>query len=197
MDRPYHHGDLHASLVALAYGHIVENGVESLSVRSLAKAAGVAHRAAYQHFPDKDGLIAATLTEAYRRLGARIADGAGRRSGPEAALMRVAAAYAAFAFDEPNMFLAMAGPRVNAAGTHKDLEEAIAACWRHVAGPISAGIETGLFTIADNRAAAAIFWCGLSGILTQAALGRLKLKAAERGRFIEMAAARLIAGLKA
>lgn len=197
MDRPYHHGDLRASLVALAYSHIVEHGVESLSVRSLAKSAGVAHRAAYQHFPDKDGLIAATLTEAYRRLGARIADGADKRSGPETALMRVAGAYAAFAFEEPQMFLAMAGPRVNAAGTHKELEEAIASCWRHVAGPIGAGIDAGLFTIADKRAAAAIFWCGLSGILTQAALGRLKLKSAERAPFMDAAAARLIAGLKA
>jgi AcrR family transcriptional regulator len=194
MDRPYHHGDLRAALIALAEAHIAEHGVESLSVRALAREAGVAHRAAYQHFPDKDGLIAAALTQAYGRLEARLARC--NAEAPDEALKNVAEAYAGFAFDEPNMFLAMAGPRVNVSGDHKALEAAIASSWRHVTAPIEKGAASGLFTLGDKRAAAALFWCGLSGVLTQAVLGRLKLKPSERVAFVGVVADRLVAGLK-
>ncbi len=195
--RAYHHGDLRATLIALATAHIAREGVESLSVRALAKDAGVAHRAAYQHFPDKDGLIAAAFAEAYGRLCAKTAKALAAGAAPEAALLAVARAYAAFADEERNMFLAMTGPRINEAGSHKQLEAAIAKAWRHVAGPIGDGVDSGLFKTSDKREAAALFWGGLSGVLTQAALGRLKVKPAERVRFFDDVARRLIAGLKA
>lgn len=194
--RSYHHGDLRATLIALATAHIGREGVETLSVRALAKEAGVAHRAAYQHFPDKDGLIAAAFSAAYGRLEAKTAASTASVATPEGRLMGVARAYAAFAGEEPNMFLAMTGPRINQSGAHKDLETAIAKAWRQVAGPIGDGVDCGDFKSADKRAAAALFWGGLTGVLTQAALGRLKVKPAERARFFEDVARRLIAGMK-
>ncbi|MBY0421344.1 MAG: WHG domain-containing protein, partial [Parvularculaceae bacterium] len=108
-----------------------------------------------------------------------------------------ARAYAAFAADEPQMFLAMTGPRVNSSGRHAALEIAIGRCWRAIAGPIGDGVDSGVFLETDKRLAAALFWGGLVGVLTQAALGRLKLKPAEREAFIETVARRLVAGLKA
>jgi AcrR family transcriptional regulator len=195
--RAYHHGDLSATLIALATAHIAREGVDTLSVRALAKEAGVAHRAAYQHFPDKDGLIAAVMTNAYDALAARCAASRADAKTVEARLQAAARAYADFAAEAPQLFLAMTGPRVNQSGAHKELEAAVARAWRYIAGPIGEGVDAGLFTIADKRAAAAIFWGGLVGVLSQAALGRLKLKAAERAAFIEVVASRLIAGLKA
>lgn len=195
--RAYHHGDLRATLIALASAQIAREGVETLSVRALAKEAGVAHRAAYQHFPDKDGLIAAVLTDAYGALAARCAAAAADAKTVEARLQAAARAYADFAAEAPNLFLAMTGPRVNRSGEHKELEAALARAWRAIAGPIGEGVDQGLFTLADKRAAAAIFWGGLVGVLGQTALGRLKLKAAERAAFVEVVASRLIAGLKA
>jgi AcrR family transcriptional regulator len=196
-NEPYHHGNLKATLIDLATQAIEASGVDSVSVRALAKEAGVAHRAAYQHFPDRDGLIAAALAAAYDRLSARCDRAVVKATTIDKRLRAVALAYAAFAKDEPNMFLAMSGPRINQSGVHKDLEESLARAWRHIAGPISAGVETGAFTVADKRAAAAIFWGGLQGILVQAALGRLKVKPVERKTFFGLVAERLIAGLKA
>jgi AcrR family transcriptional regulator len=195
--RAYHHGDLRATLIALATAHIAREGVETLSVRALAKEAGVAHRAAYQHFPDRDGLIAAVMTDAYAALTERCASAAADAKTVEARLQAAARAYADFAAESPQLFLAMTGPRVNQSGEHKELEAALARAWRYIAGPIGEGVDAGLFTLADKRAAAAIFWGGLVGVLSQAALGRLKLKAAERAAFIDVVAWRLIAGLKA
>jgi len=195
--RPYHHGDLRNALMRLAAAEIATNGVEGLSLRALARDAGVAHRAAYQHFPDKEALIAAVFADAYDRLAARLDAARDRAAAPSAQLLAVAEAYSAFAFDEPVMFLAMAGPRINAAGDYPDVETALGKAWRHVAAPIAAGVERGDFTLADRAAAAAIFWCGLNGVLVQAALGRLKLRPDERASFMRIVAERLIAGLAA
>lgn len=195
--RTYHHGDLRNALLSLGAQEIDANGVEGLSVRALARRAGVAHRAAYQHFPDKNALIAAVFAEAYERLAARLDAARDRAASPRAQLVTVAAAYSAFAFEEPKMFLAMSGPRINAEGGHPEVETALAKAWRHIAGPIAAGVERGEFTLKDRTAAAAIFWCGLNGVLTQAALGRLKLREDERDAFLRLVAERLIAGLAA
>jgi AcrR family transcriptional regulator len=194
---PYHHGDLKATLVASASLEIERSGVERVSIRALAKQAGVAHRAAYQHFPDKEGLIAAALAEAYNRLAAKCAAATAKERTIEGRLKAVALAYAAFADAEPNMFLAMTGPRLNQSGAHEALETAIAVAWRHIAGPIGEAVASGRFTLSDTRAAAAIFWGGLQGILVQACLGRLKVKPSERKAFFTLVAERLIAGLKA
>lgn len=193
----YHHGDLRATLITLAEAHIARDGVDSLSVRAIAKEAGVAHRAAYQHFPDKDGLIAAAFTEAYRRLDTLSETSLAGASDVESRLRAIARAYSAFADAEPKMFLAMTGPRINQSGAHAELEAAIARAWRHVAGPIGEGVDKRIFKTQDKRAAAALFWGGLVGVLTQAGLGRLKVKSAERDRFFDEIAGRLIAGLKA
>jgi AcrR family transcriptional regulator len=193
----YHHGSLKSTLVALAARDIEESGVDGVSVRALAKEAGVAHRAAYQHFPDKDALIAAALADAYDRLAARCAAAFAGQKTIEGRLKAVALAYAAFAQAEPNMFLAMSGPRINLDGEHTSLEASIGRAWRHIAGPIGEAVDSGRFTLDDKRAAAAIFWGGLQGILVQAALGRLKVKPSERNAFFNIVADRLIAGLKA
>ncbi|MFN0025509.1 MAG: TetR/AcrR family transcriptional regulator [Parvularculaceae bacterium] len=84
LTRSYHHGDLRATLIALASDHIAAGGVETLSLRALAREAGVAHRAAYQHFPDIDALIATTFADAYGRLDALCAAPLAGAASPDA-----------------------------------------------------------------------------------------------------------------
>ena len=194
--KTYHHGDLRAKLLALATAHVLSDGVDSVSVRALAREAGVAHRAAYQHFPDKDALVAAVLAAAHDRLFQRLKRAVAKVEPPTERLVKIARAYAAFAFDEPLMFLAMTGPRVNASGNHPDLERALARSWHLITGAINDGVDSGEYAIGDGFAASAIFWGGLQGVISQAVLGRLKLKKSARARFVEMVALRLIAGLR-
>lgn len=203
--RPYHHGDLRAALIELGARHIAREGVETISVRALAKLAGVTHRAAYQHFPDKDALIAAVLVAAYRRLDRRIeaADAEAGSSPPPSErppfeqLARVGGAFVAFAFDEPNMFLAMTGPRINQSGRHAALETAITGVWRHVARPIARAAAAGELAASSRTLAAAVFWGGLQGVIGQAVVGRLKVSPTERATFFDEAIGRLIDGIRA
>lgn len=65
--RPYHVGDLRAKLIAAGLDLVRSEGERELSLRRVARAAGVTHTAAYRHFDDRDALIAAMAEEGYRK----------------------------------------------------------------------------------------------------------------------------------
>jgi AcrR family transcriptional regulator len=56
-EKPYHHGDLRAALLAAAETELAEKGVEAFSLRQVAKRAGVSHAAPAHHFGDANGLL--------------------------------------------------------------------------------------------------------------------------------------------
>ena len=64
----YHHGDLRRALLAAAAAAITEQGVANLSMRDLARRAGVSHAAPTHHFGDKAGLLTALATEGFDQL---------------------------------------------------------------------------------------------------------------------------------
>jgi AcrR family transcriptional regulator len=53
---PYHHGDLARALLDAADKIIEEEGLESFTLRSCARRAGVSHAAPAHHFKDRAGL---------------------------------------------------------------------------------------------------------------------------------------------
>ena len=67
--RPYHHGDLRPALLRAAVETITEAGAAAMSLREVARRAGVTHAAAAYHFGDKAGLFTAIAAEGYRELG--------------------------------------------------------------------------------------------------------------------------------
>ncbi|GIF06401.1 TetR/AcrR family transcriptional regulator [Actinoplanes siamensis] len=64
----YHHGDLRRALLSAAAEAIAESGVNSLSMRDLARRAGVSHAAPGHHFADKAGLLTALATDGFQQL---------------------------------------------------------------------------------------------------------------------------------
>jgi AcrR family transcriptional regulator len=68
MKQAYHHGDLRRALLAAAAEAITENGVATLSMRDLARRAGVSHAAPTHHFGDKKGLLTALATDGFEQL---------------------------------------------------------------------------------------------------------------------------------
>ncbi|WP_329139338.1 TetR/AcrR family transcriptional regulator [Streptomyces sp. NBC_01476] len=67
-DRPYHHGNLRAELLAHAERMLDESGQDGLSLRELARAAGVSHGAPRRHFADRQALLDALAAEGFERL---------------------------------------------------------------------------------------------------------------------------------
>jgi AcrR family transcriptional regulator len=66
--KPYHHGNLVEALLAGAIDIIEKQGVERLSVREVAKRAGVSPGAPFQHFASKEALLTAVAEQAMNRL---------------------------------------------------------------------------------------------------------------------------------
>ena len=64
----WHHGDLRNSLILWGIELLHENGLDKLSLRQIAKSAGVSVSAPSHHFGDKDGLLAAMAAEGFRQL---------------------------------------------------------------------------------------------------------------------------------
>jgi len=64
----YHHGDLRRALLDSLPELIAERGLERLSLRELARRAGVSHGAPAHHFGDRRGLLTAFAVEASERL---------------------------------------------------------------------------------------------------------------------------------
>ena len=61
----YHHGDLHNALLVATREIISEKGVMGVSLREVARRAGVSHSAPAHHFGDKQGLLEGLAIEGY------------------------------------------------------------------------------------------------------------------------------------
>jgi AcrR family transcriptional regulator len=67
--KPYHHGHLRVALLERAEEMLMATGASGLSLRELARAAGVSHGAPRRHFPDKQALLDALAEDGFERLG--------------------------------------------------------------------------------------------------------------------------------
>jgi AcrR family transcriptional regulator len=102
---PYHHGNLREELLEKAAEAIEEDGVGALSLRAVARRAGVSHGAPAHHFSDKTGLLTALATRAMDRFRATLAHAARESRGSERNKLRaIGMAYVCFAAEHPALF---------------------------------------------------------------------------------------------
>ena len=98
--KPYHHGNLRAALLAAAEQTLRERGIDQVSLRDLARQAGVSHGAPGRHFRDRQALLDALAAAGYARLTDEIVAATGKADGGfEAQLGAVAATYVRFAVE--------------------------------------------------------------------------------------------------
>ncbi|MFE2992852.1 TetR/AcrR family transcriptional regulator [Streptomyces sp. NPDC059262] len=102
----YHHGDLRAACLRAARELLEEDGSAGLSLRAVARRAGVSATAPYRHYADRDALVSAVAAEGYRELAGELASAHPAPATP-AELSAVAVAYVRFALDRPAMFRVM------------------------------------------------------------------------------------------
>ena len=104
----YHHGDLRSACVSAALELLEEGGATALSLRAVARRAGVSPAAPYRHYADREALVSAVAAVGYRELAERLAAAHPAPSTPEQ-LASVAVAYVQFALEQPALFRIMFG----------------------------------------------------------------------------------------
>jgi AcrR family transcriptional regulator len=101
----YHHGDLKNALIQAGIEILSKEGVNALSLRKVARRAGVSHAAPYAHFADKQALVAAISTAGYQKLYDKVYDAAqNHRGDPMRQLIEGAWAYVEFALNDSEHF---------------------------------------------------------------------------------------------
>ncbi|MGB8213624.1 MAG: TetR/AcrR family transcriptional regulator [Anaerolineales bacterium] len=104
-EKKYHHGDLKNALIEAGAEILSKEGIGALSLRKVARRAGVSHAAPYAHFTDKQALIAAISTEGYRRLYEELLGVVQQyQADPLRQFVEVAWTYVAFARSAPALF---------------------------------------------------------------------------------------------
>ena len=105
----YHHGDLRSALIAAGLEALASGSFDTLSLRALAREAGVSATAVYRHFPDKDALLSALALAGLDQMAAAQAAAAVAASGhgAMAAFSASGAAYVQFAITHPELFRLM------------------------------------------------------------------------------------------
>ncbi len=110
--RPYHHGDLRNALLDAARAILEEESLASLSLRAVARRAGVSHAAPYRHFPNHEALLVELATEGFAELRENIL-AASRISGPDPdRIAKIGAAYMRFVARRPALARLMFGPQL-------------------------------------------------------------------------------------
>ena len=104
--RPYHHGNLAEAVLTAAVAAIAESGPERLSMRDLARRAGVSHAAPAHHFGDKAGLLTAIATQGFGLLADAL-EATQRETGD---FVEVGVAYVRFALEHQAHFDIMFRP---------------------------------------------------------------------------------------
>ena len=163
--RRYHHGELRTALVGAALALLTEGGADALSLRAVARRAGVSAMAPYRHYPDKEALLAAVAVQGFDGLRdvLRAADTAAAGDP----LVAQAVAYVRYAEENPALFRLMFGPaRV---GAHPALEAAGEAAYAVLAARVAAQTPAD----ADREACALGCWSLVHGLASLFLDGRV------------------------
>jgi AcrR family transcriptional regulator len=104
--KPYHHGDLRCALVRAAVSVLEREGPSALSLRAVAREAGVSPAAPYHHFKDKAELLSAVAADGLERLKQALTE-AFAAAGPAEARSAMGVAYVAFSRANPALYRVM------------------------------------------------------------------------------------------
>jgi len=171
----YHHGDLRRALLDAALAVLTEADARALTLREVARRAGVTHAAPYRHFADKDALLAAVAEEGFRTLTAEMREGL-RAAGedPVGHLEALGVAYVRFALAHPAHFEVMFGPELPWHKEHSALHEAADATFALLVASVQSAQAAGKLRGSQPLLPALLCWCTVHGLATLLVHGNFK-----------------------
>jgi AcrR family transcriptional regulator len=174
-EAPYHHGALHEALLKAAETVLERDGLQGLTLRAVAREAGVSHAAPTHHFGDLTGLVSELAAIGFRQFNVAMADAGASGPSPLDKAMAKAKAYVAYARAHPGMYgLMFRTERLDM--TRPSLHEAAHASFAGLAGSIGASRHEQISAESlslDQAAAIARAWSLVHGFTMLLLDGRL------------------------
>ena len=173
-DTPYHHGALRDALLKAGEKLLEREGLPGLTLRAVAREAGVSHAAPTHHFGDLTGLVSELTAIGYQKFGAAMmaanASGSQEQKG-----LASAKAYVAFAQAHPGLYgLMFRTERLNM--SRPSLHEASRASFAGLARGVGAAIHEQIDPEAlslEQAGAIARAWCLVHGFTMLLLDGRI------------------------
>jgi AcrR family transcriptional regulator len=106
-EKPYHHGSLPQALLAAAEVVLKREGINGLSLRAIAREAGVSHTAPQHHFGDTAGVLSELAADGFMRLSATIERHANDVHSAAGKRKAIAKGYIVFAKKNPDLMRLM------------------------------------------------------------------------------------------
>ncbi len=158
--KPYHHGDLREQLLRAGEAALAEMPIEAVSLREIARRAGVSHAAPQHYFASLGDLLGEIGARGFDRFVKSIADAADRPRDqtPEARLTAMGRAYLAFAESNPAVYELMFGKGAHFSVTD-NLKASAQRAWVQ--------LETAVAAMADEKRArdgALLVWSFVHGL---------------------------------
>jgi len=165
--RPYHHGDLIEALIEAGIKILKEEGINALTLRSAARAAGVSHSAPYAHFKDKQALLAAISTRGFHRLFGELIQATHRfETPPRALLIETGWAYIKFAMAEPALFTLMFSGILENEHSYPQFMAAVQLTFRKLVEVVEAGQQASLLRAGPPDETAIAIWSLVHGFVS-------------------------------
>jgi AcrR family transcriptional regulator len=165
-DRPYHHGALRSELIAAGLDMVAAEGVGAVSLRRLARDAGVSPGAPYHHFADRGALFAAILVEGHSLLIARLRSAHDTAPDAVAALRGLLMAYVEFATEHPAHMRVMLRPDLAEPDTHPEVTESSTGPVDLLVATILDAQQVGAIPSGDPEPYVHVFWSLAVGYVT-------------------------------
>jgi len=161
----YHHGDLPNALLDAVAVLVAEKGSTAVSLREVARRAGVSHSAPAHHFGDKEGMLAAFAARGYEMLGSAMRDalaGSARANAIDD-LGAVGAAYVTFAVEHTAYFDVIFRSGIDKE-SHAELRSVAVSTMSVLMDAVSKLISDKGLDDADPRIVAMYFWSLAHGL---------------------------------
>ena len=180
--RPYHHGDLRRALVDAARRLLEAEGPTALSLRAVAREAGVSPAAPYHHFKDKAELLDAVAHEGWEMLQTAMADAKTKTEGRQQ-LSALGIAYVCFARDNPALYRVMYDGARDKEALPMDVEDANPENGNAYCLVRDTMVEQGADPAAEAHLELATIaaWCGAHGLAEMAGFKQFEHLKAELG----------------
>jgi AcrR family transcriptional regulator len=107
--RAYHHGDLRNGLLEAARAILEEESLAALTLRAVARKAGVSHAAPYRHFPNHEALLVELSIEGFEELREALVEAAKAHGNESDKIANIGAAYMRFVAQRPALARLMFG----------------------------------------------------------------------------------------